>query len=173
MSYVSLRIYISNIVIVSMNLLIQSHFIVCLLPLSIGITTFLLLIIFLILNHFGLFLNCNSKASLIVPIISSQFILGILFIACINFFFEYSSKLIRIYFNNSLSSELLLNKYSRNKKEINNICQYSPNKIENTPKEKLKEDKSNISFISKKSSLNELNLINQNKNKYLSIPKLY
>jgi hypothetical protein len=155
-----------------MNLLIQSHFIVCLLPLSIGITTFLLLIIFLILNHYGLFFNCNSKASLIVPIISSQFILGILLIACINFVFEYSSKIFRIYFNNSLSSELLLKKNSKNKDEINNICQYSPNKISTIPKEKLKEDKSNISFISKKSSLNKLNLLNQNRKKYLGISKL-
>jgi HAD superfamily hydrolase (TIGR01484 family) len=166
MSYVSLRIYISIIIVVSMNLLIQSHFIVCLLPLSIGITTFLLLIIFLILNHYGIFFNCNSKASLIIPIISSQFILVILYIACINFVFEYSSKIFRIYFNNSLSSELLLNKKSPNKNEINNIYQYSSNKISIIPKEKLKEDKSNISFISKKSSLNKLNLINQNKKKY-------
>jgi len=163
MSYVSLRIYISIIVVVSMNLLIQSHFIVCLLPLSIGITTFLLLFIFLVLNHYGLFFNCNSKASLIVPIISSQFILGILYIAFLNFVFEYSSKLFRIYFNNSLSSELLLSKNAINKNKINNICQYSPNKISNNLNEKIKEDKSNISFISKKSSLNKLNLNNQNK----------
>ena len=170
MSYVSLRIYISIIVVVSMNLLIQSHFIVYLLPLSIGITTFLFLIIFLVLNHYGLFFNYNSKASLIVPIISSQFILGILYIACINFVFEFSSKLFRIYFNNSLSSKLILNKKSPNKDELNKICQYSPNKISINPNEKIKEDKSNISFISKKSSFNKLNLINQNKKVNFKLP---
>ena len=170
MSYVSLRIYISIIVVVSMNLLIQSHFIVYLLPLSIGINTFLFLIIFLVLNHYGLFFNYNSKASLIVPIISSQFILGILYIACINFVFEFSSKLFRIYFNNSLSSKMILNKKSPNKDELNKICQYSPNKISINPNEKIKEDKSNISFISKKSSFNKLNLINQNKKVNFKLP---
>jgi len=171
MSYVSLRIYISIIVVVSMNLLIQSHFIVFLLPLSIGISL-LLLILFLVINHYGLFFDYDSKASLIVPITSSQFILGILYISFINFIFEYSLKLFRIYFNNSLSSELLLKKNFLKKDEINNIYPYNPNKISNTLKEKVKEDKSNISFISKKSSLNKLNLNNQNKKLYLSLSKL-
>ena len=179
MAYVSLRIYISIIIVVSMNLLIQSDYITYLLLLSIGITTFLLLIIFLVLNHYGLFFNCNSKANLIVPIISSQFILGILYISCISFVYEYSSKLIKIYFNNSLSSKLFLEKNKKeneNENEGNNISQYYPNKksvISNNPKERIKEDKSNYSLISKKSlNNNKIALINNNKQFFVS-PKSF
>ena len=54
--------------------------------------------------------------------------------------------------------------------DIIKICQYSPNKISINPNEKIKEDKSNISFISKKSSFNKLNLINQNKKVNFKLP---
>ena len=147
MSYVSLRIYISIIIVVSLNLLIQSYFIVFLLPLSIAITTFLLLSIFLVLNHYGLFFNYSSKGSLIVPIISSQFILGIILIGCIDFFFEYSSKLIGLYFNESLSSKLILHEYSTNKKRKS---LYSiKNQIDSIiGEDKSKNGKSKNSFIS-------------------------
>ena len=167
-SYASLRIYISIIIVVSMNLLIQSYLIVYLLPLSIIITTFLLLIIFLILNHYGLFFNCNTKGSLIVSVISSQFILGIILISCINFVFEYSSKLVRLYFMDSLSSKIILNKFSEN----NNIIIKCNSNI---PYDNMKEnsncnenEKSNNLFISKK-SFNNLDLINHNNNNYINI----
>ena len=167
MAYVSLRIYISIIIVVTMNLLIQCYFIVYLLPLSIIITTFLLLVIFLILNHYGLFFNCNSKGSLIISVISSQFILGIILIACINFVFEYSSKLIRLYFMDSLSSKIILNKFSEN----NNIITKSYSKENSNCNEN---EKSNNLLISKK-SFNNLNLINRNNsNNYINhiIPKI-
>ena len=178
MSYESLRIYISIIIVVTMNLLIQSHYITYLLLMSIGISTFLLLVIFLILNHYGLFFNYNSKANLIVPIISSQFILGILYIFCLSFVYEFSSKLFRLYFSNSLSSELFLEKNEKNDNEVNSINQYYPNKktiISNSPLEKINEEKSNSSFISKKSSFNnnKLSLINNNNKKYLDVPKSF
>jgi hypothetical protein len=48
----SLKNYISTLIIVSANLLINTNYIVLYLPLSIGITTFLLFIIFLVLNHY-------------------------------------------------------------------------------------------------------------------------
>ena len=145
---------------------------------SIGISTFLLLVIFLILNHYGLFFNYNSKANLIVPIISSQFILGILYIFCLSFVYEFSSKLFRLYFSNSLSSELFLEKNEKNDNEVNSINQYYPNKktiISNSPLEKINEEKSNSSFISKKSSFNnnKLSLINNNNKKYLDVPKSF
>ena len=174
MSYVSLRIYISIIIVVTMNLLIQCYFIVYLLPLSIIITTFLLLIIFLILNHYGLFFNCNSKGSLIISVISSQFILGIILISSINFVFEYSSKLVRLYFMDSLSSKIILNKFS----EDSNIINISNSNI---PYDNIKDnsncnenEKSNNLLFSKK-SFNNLDLINHdNNNNYINhiIPKL-
>ena len=167
MAYVSLRIYISIIIVVSMNLLIESYFIIYLLPLSIAITTFLLLSIFLFLNHYGVFFNSSSKGSLIVPIISSQFILGIILIGCIDFFFEYSSKLIRLYFNNSLSSKLILHEYSINKQRKS---LYSLNKKPIDPifgEDKSKNEKSKNSFVSV-ISYNKLNIFNHRNSKYLN-----
>ena len=160
MSYVSLRIYISIIIVVSLNLLIESYFIVFLLPLSIAITTFLLLIIFLILNHYGLFFNYTSKGSLIVPIISSQFILGIILIGYIDFFFEYSSKLIGLYFNESLSSKLILHEYSINKKRKSLYSLYKNPIDPIIGEDKSKNEKSKNSFISV-ISYNKLNLVNE------------
>jgi len=158
MSYVSLRIYISIIIVVNMNLLIQSHFIAYILPLSIGITTFLLLGIFLLLNHYGLFFNCNSKASLFVPITSSQFILGIVLIGCFNFVFEYSLKLFEIYFKNSLSSNMVLRNNSLRKKRMKSISAFkkSINLLNNKFNRKL-------SFISRVSFNNIFNRKNSNK----------
>ena len=169
MSYVSLRIYLSIIIVVTMTLLIQTNFISYLLPIFIGITTVLLLIIFLILNHFGYFFNQNSKGSLIVPIISLQFILGIFLIAFFNFVFEYSMKFIRIYFNNTLSSKLILSKYNLYKKRTRSLSSY--NKSNNSfSKNKIKEneiEKSNNSLISK-NSFSNINLINdKNRKSYL------
>ena len=168
MSYVSLRIYLSIIIVVTMTLLIQSSFISYLLPIFIGITTVLLLIIFLILNHFGYFFNQESKGSLIVPIISSQFILGILLITYINFFFEYSMKFIRIYFSNSLSSKLILNKYNLYKRRTRTFSSYNRSLNNNSfSKNKIKEsenEKSNNSLISK-NSFSNINLINDNNKK--------
>ena len=166
MSYVSLRIYISIIVVVSMNLLIESYFIVYLLPLSIAITTFLLLIIFLVLNHYGLFFNFGTKGSLIVPIISSQFILGIILIASLDFFFEYSSKLIGLYFNESLSSKLILHEYSINKQRKSLYSVYKQPIDPILGEDKSKNEKSKNSFISV-ISYNKLNLANQKNDIYL------
>ena len=164
MSYVSLRIYISIIIVVSLNLLIKSYFIVYLLPLSIAVTTFLLLSIFLVLNHYGIFFNFSSKGNLIVPIISSQFILGIFLIGCIDFFFEYSSKLIKLYFNESLSSKLILHEYSINKKRKSLYSTFQRPIDPIIGEDKNKNQKSKNSFISV-ISYNKLNLINQKNDK--------
>jgi magnesium-transporting ATPase (P-type) len=158
MSYISLKIYISIIIVVSMNLLIQSHFIAYLLPLTIGITTFLLLV-FLLLNHYGLFFNYNSKASLFVPITSSQFILGIVFIGCLNFVFEYSLKLFRTYFDKSLSLKLVLKRSSIKRKRMKSFLAFKRSLNLPNNKENLK-----LSFISRMSSFNKIfDIKNSNK----------
>ena len=158
MSYVSLRIYISIIVVVSMNLIIQSHFIAYILPLSIGITTFLLLVIFLLLNHYGLFFNCNSKASLFVPITSSQFILGIVLIGSFNFIFEYSLKLFEIYFKKSLSSKLVLKNNSLKRKRMRSLFAFKKSLNLSNNKDNRK-----LSFISRNSFNNIFNRKKNNK----------
>ena len=163
MSYVSLRIYISIIILVNMNLLIQSHFIAYLLPLTIGVTTFLLLIIFLLLNHYGLFFNSNSKASLFVSITSSQFILGIVLIGCFNFVFEYSLKLFRTYFNKSISSKLALKRSYVKRKRMKSILAFKKSLILLNNKDDAK-----LSFISRISFNKFFNIKNSNKNLNIS-----
>ena len=113
----SLKNYIATLIIVSSNLLINTNFIVYLLPLSIGITTFLLFILFLVLNHYGILFSFNSKAS-IFPIFSSLIIyLSLVIICFFSIIIDYTFRLINIYFTNSLSSKLILErtKYPRRK----------------------------------------------------------
>ena len=102
-----------------MNLLIQSYFIVYLLPfVNYNINFF---ITCYISNSKSLltFFNCNSKGCLIISDISSQLILGIFLTSFIIFVFEYSSKLERLYFMDSLSSKIISNKFSENNNIIN------------------------------------------------------
>lgn len=93
---------------VSTNLLINNNFIIYLLPLSIGITTFFLFGIFLIINHFGLFFYFNSKASIELTFSSLTTYLHIFLICSFAFLFDYIHRLAVIFFSKSLSSKLML-----------------------------------------------------------------
>ena len=114
--YLSLKSYISVLLVVTINLLIKSNFIVCILPLAIGITTYLLFIIFLILNHFGFLFQFNSKASISSSFSSPLFYLSIILVTSFSFIFDYCFKLIDVFMNNSLSSKLLLTKTIKKRK---------------------------------------------------------
>ena len=179
--YLSLKNYICIIIIVSLNLLINSHFISYLLPLSIGITTFVLFFIFLVLNHYGFFFNFNSKATIANSLSSPQIYLTIVLISSFNFIFDYTAKLVRLYFNNSLSSKLILNRETRKRKKS-----YSSNSKLNASKyssrnkvieitHNFDNEKSNNSLIPTPYNNNRLNLINPHKTNYLNlnyIPKI-
>ena len=127
--YMSLKKYICILIIVSMNLLINVYFISFLLLLAIGITTFLLFSIFLILNHYGFFLHFNSKATIADVLSSSQFYLTIIWVSLLNFILDYSTKVFKLYFRNSLSSKTILNKPIKYKiiYSNDNIKNYSKN----------------------------------------------
>ena len=103
----------------------------------------------------------------------------ILLITCFNFIVDYSTKLLKIYFNNSLSSKLIFNKtMKKRKKSYNNnasklnISKYSKNKIkENNNNEN---EKSSNYLMSSTSNI-KLNIISSNKKNYLNlnyIPKI-
>ena len=62
--FISIKSYICILTVVSSNLLISNSFIAIYLPLSIFVTTFLLFFIFLILNHYGIFFEFKSKATI-------------------------------------------------------------------------------------------------------------
>ena len=131
--YLSLKSYICVLVVVSLNLLIKSNYIVYMLPLTIGITTFLLFIIFLVLNHFGCLFQFNSKASIFPSLSSPLIYLSIILITCFSFLFDYTSKLIEIFMNKSLSSKLLLTRTIKKRKSsiginFNNIEKFGISK---------------------------------------------
>ena len=115
--YLSLKSYISVLIVVTINLLIKTNFIVYFLPLSIGITTFLLFIIFLIFNHYGLLFEFNSKASIFPSLSSPLLYLTVIFVSCFSFVFDYSFKMIDLFINNSLSSKLLISEAIKSKRK--------------------------------------------------------
>ena len=115
--YLSLKSYICVLIVVSINLLIKSNFIVYILPLSIGITTFFLFFIFLILNHYGFLFQFNSTASISSSFSSPLLYLSIYLVTSFSFIFDYTSKLINLFLTNSLSSRLILNKINKSKRK--------------------------------------------------------
>ena len=166
--YLSLSNYFCILIVVSMNLLINSNFIIILLPIFILVTTFLLFGIFLIMNHYGFLFDFNSKASIETPFSSFHFYIVIILISCFNFIFDYTMKLINIYFNGSLSSRLILYNFGKMKKNpfIKSIL---PKYFKNHILKQVADDeneKSNNYLIHNK-SLNKINIINNN-NKFLN-----
>ena len=123
--YMSLKSYICVLIIVSINLMLNSNYITYLLPLSISVTTFLLFGIFLVINHYGLFFVFNSKASIQQAFLSILFYLYIFLICSFSFIIDYSIKLCKIYFSNSLASKLILRRVmNRNRRSFNRINKF-------------------------------------------------
>ena len=128
--YLSLKNYICVLIVVTLNLVIQSSFIVYLQLLSIGITTFLLFIIFLILNHYGFLFEFNSKASIFNSLSSPLLYFTVILISSLSFIFDYSFKLVTLLINKSLSSWLFINRSIKSKNlsssNINKVQSYKP-----------------------------------------------
>jgi phospholipid-translocating ATPase len=108
--YLSLKTYTSVLIVVSINLMMNSDYIIYILPLSIGITTFLFFGIFLVINHYGFLFNFNSKASIKQSFNSPLTYLNIFFICSFSFIIDYTTKLSNIFFSGSLSLKLILKK---------------------------------------------------------------
>jgi magnesium-transporting ATPase (P-type) len=164
--YLSLKCYISTLIIVSINLLMANNFIVYLLPLTIGITTFLLFIVFLILNHYGVLFSFNSKASIFPSLTSLITYLSIFIVCFFSGIVDYTWKLGRIYFNNSLSSKLLLER--ANKKQRKSFFGFSSKSYTKHSKDKRKdnlslEQRSKSYFESQTPKNQKLNLMFHNK----------
>jgi magnesium-transporting ATPase (P-type) len=105
--YLSLKSYICVLFVVTINLLLRCSFIVHILLLSIGVTTYLLFFIFLILNHYGFLFEFNSKASIFTSLSSPLLYLSSILVISSSFIFDYSFKLMDIFMNKSLSSKIL------------------------------------------------------------------
>ena len=99
----------------------------------------------------------------------------------LNFIFDYTAKLVRLYFNNSLSSKLILNRETRKRKKsyssnskINASKYSSRNKVIEIT-HNFDNEKSNNSLIPMSYNNNRLNLINPHRTNYLNlnyIPKI-
>ena len=115
--YLSLKSYLCVLLVVTINLLLRSNFLVYMLFLSIGITTFLLFIIFLILNHYGFLFKFNSKASIFSSFSSPLLYLTVILVTSFCFIFDYNYKLTEIFMSKSLSSRLLLSETMKQKRK--------------------------------------------------------
>jgi len=115
--YLSLKSYICILIVVSSNLLINSHYIVYFLPLTIIITTFIFFIAFMFINHYGILFNFNSKGSIINSLSSPLTFLNIIFICGFHFIIDYTGMLLNLFLCHSLSNKLILKKLSHKKKK--------------------------------------------------------
>jgi hypothetical protein len=163
----SLKTYICVLVIVTTNLLLKCSFIVHILLLSIGITTYLLFIIFLILNHYGFLFKFNSKASIFTSLSSQLLYLSAILIISFSFIFDYSFKLIDLFMSKSLSSKLILSNTLKQKKRKSSFA------IEQTPIINFKQitKKRNSVEISRNFLVNRLPMIMENFNNQIETPK--
>ena len=114
--YLSIKSYICVLIVVTTNLLIRCSFIVYILLLSIAVTTYLLFIIFLILNHYGFLFEFNSKASIFTSLSSPLLYLSVMLVTSFSFLFDYTFKLIDLLMSKSLSSRLTIIRTIKQKK---------------------------------------------------------
>ena len=169
--FMSLISYICVLIIVSINLMLNSNYITYLLPLSITVTTFVLFGLFLVINHYGVFFIFNSKASIQQAFLSILFYFNIFLICSFSFIIDYSIKLCKIYFSNSLASKLILRKVMKSNRrsfyalnKLVNSKSYSKNS-KKRPQKKITpiyDNKSKNHLIAKSASNN--NNLNQDNN---------
>ena len=177
--YMSLKCYISILIIVSLNILINSSFIVYLLPVTIGISTFLFFFIFLILNHYGIFFEFNSKASIFTSLRSPLIYLSIFFICSFHFIIDYSSNLFKLFLRNSLINKLILKKSCSSSNKANSSKANSRNSKNKDVCSSHFDDRSRNILLSKSmKTINKLRKINNNRISYFNNnnkinPKIY
>ena len=118
--YLSLLYYLSILFVVTNNIFFITHYIAYLLIISIIITTFLFLIVFLILVHYGLVFDFKSKATILPAVRSGSFYLYLFFLLGFNFVLDYTLKIRTIFFDKHLSTKLIRQNTMNPKKKNNN-----------------------------------------------------
>ena len=106
--YMSLKNFCCILIIVSVNLFLLTKFIAYFLPLFVFITTFCFFALFLLLVHYGLVFNFNSKASIFLSFSVPKFYLILLIVCSLNAVLDYALKIYDIFFVKSLSGQLSL-----------------------------------------------------------------
>jgi len=180
--YISLLYYLSILFVVTNNLFFRTHFIAYLLLISILITTFLSLVIFLILVHYGLAFEFKSKATVIPSLQNLSFYIYLLFLLGFNLTLDYTLKIRNFFFDKHLSNKLLrqstiyknkksILKHNKSKQyEFNNNNEVSGMHLINQ-KSLIKEssDNEHISYLNR----NNLEKISENKeNESKNIPPI-
>ena len=142
--YLSLLYYLSILFVVTNNLFFMTHYIVNILLISVGVTTFLFLIIFLIFVHYGLLFDYKSKATILPSVSNLSFYVYLFFSIGFNLVLDYTLKVRNFLFDKHLSTELFRQKTMNNKKK----------------KKELKYKKSERNFNN--NEVSGVNLINKN-----------
>jgi hypothetical protein len=106
--YMSLKNFCCILIIVSVNLFLLTKFIAYFLPLVVFITTFCFFTLFLLLVHYGLVFNFNSKASIFLSFSVPKFYLILLIVCSLSAVLDYALKIYDIFFVKSLSGQLSL-----------------------------------------------------------------
>ena len=112
---------------------------------------------FLVFNHYGIFFEFNSKASIVSSLQSPLLYLSIIFISCFTIIIDYGIKLFNIYFSKSLSSRILLRKILQKERKsfflLNN----------NNPSSKSVSNNKANSYTNSNSikNINKINIINK------------
>ena len=133
--YISLLYYLSILFVVTNNIFFRAHYIAYLLIISIIITTFLFLVVFLIMVHYGLFFDFNSKATIVPSLRSGSFYLYLFFLLGFNLVLDYTLKIKKILFDKNLSTKLYkqkslnLKKANYNKNNMNKQTEINFNEI--------------------------------------------
>ena len=125
--YMSLKNYFSILIIITVNLFVETKFIVYFLPIVVIITTFVFFILFLLLVHYGLIFNFNSKASIFPSLSVCKFYLILLVVTSLMGVLDYSLKVYNLFFVKSLRGELELKRAMliSDEKQNNNISKNS------------------------------------------------
>ena len=123
---ISLKIYTSILLIVNLNLFIDVRFIIFYLPIVIIVSSLILYIFFLILVHYGLIFEFNSKATVFPSISSVLFWINILSVCVLAVIVDYSVKIYTTFFDKSI-----INDVKNNWEEIKHISSASNGGDEN------------------------------------------
>ena len=154
--YLSLLYYLSILFVVTNNLFFITHYIVNLLFVSVIITTFLFLVVFLVLVHYGLLFDFKSKATIIPSIENLSFYVYLFFSLGFNFVLDYTLKIRHFFFDKHLSTELFRQKTINDRKRKKELRH---NKSQKTV---FNNEISRINLINKNSILQGFNINKEN-----------
>ena len=119
------------------------------------------------MNHYGFCFVFNSKATIETSFSSIQFYISIILISGYNFIIDYTMKISDIYFNDRISSKLLLYHRRKEKDSYKKVVSGSfRNKILKDNVDDNEFEKSN-NYLMNNKALSKINIINNN-NKYLN-----